>query len=306
MIPNSLDRDFVGYGGTPPDPRWPGGARLALNFVLNYEEGSEYSMMDRDGVSDMALTELASAAVPRGDRDLAAESMFEYGSRVGFWRLHRLFQERGLPMTVYACALALERNAPAAAAIQGAGYDICCHGWRWVEHFKLSEAEEREHIRLAVESLQRTVGARPLGWYCRYGPSVNTRRLVMEEGGFVYDSDSYADELPYYVQAQGRSHLVVPYTLTNNDLKWGTGNIGSGEDFFTILREAFDMLYEEGRTAPKMMNVGMHMRLLGHPGRAYGLAKFLDYVKAKRDVWICKRIDLARHWLAQHPAEAAA
>lgn len=306
MIPNSLDRDFVGYGGTPPDPRWPGGARLALNFVLNYEEGSEYSMMDQDGVSDMALTELASAAVPRGDRDLAAESMFEYGSRVGFWRLHRLFQERGLPMTVYACALALERNAPAAAAIQAAGYDICCHGWRWVEHFKLSEAEEREHIRLAVESLQRTVGSRPLGWYCRYGPSVNTRRLVMEEGGFVYDSDSYADELPYYVQAQGRPHLVVPYTLTNNDLKWGTGNIGSGEDFFTVLREAFDMLHDEGRSAPKMMNVGMHMRLLGHPGRAYGLAKFLDYVKAKPDVWICKRIDLARHWLAQHPAEVAA
>ncbi len=272
MIPRSLDRDFVGYGGSPPDPRWPEGARLALNFVLNYEEGSEYSMMDKDGVSDMALTELASAAVPRGDRDLAAESMFEYGSRVGFWRLMRLFKERDLPMTVYACALALERNAPAAAAIQAAGYDICCHGWRWVEHFKLSEAEEREHIRLAVESLQRTVGARPLGWYCRYGPSVNTRRLVMEEGGFLYDSDSYADELPYYVQAEGRPHLVVPYTLTNNDLKCGTGNIGSGEDFFVILREAFDMLYDEGHAAPKMMNVGMHMRLLGHPGRASGLA----------------------------------
>ena len=306
MIPHSLDRDFVGYGGRPPDPRWPNGARLALNFVLNYEEGSEYSMMDKDGVSDMALTELASAAVPRGDRDLAAESMFEYGSRVGFWRLLRLFNERDLPMTVYACALALERNAPAAAAIQAAGYDICCHGWRWVEHFKLSEAEEREHIRLAVESLQRTVGARPLGWYCRYGPSVNTRRLVVEEGGFLYDSDSYADELPYYVQAEGGPHLVVPYTLTNNDLKWGTGNIGSGEDFYVILREAFDMLYHEGRGAPKMMNVGMHMRLLGHPGRASGLAKFLDYVKAKPDVWVCKRIDIARHWLAHHPAEAAA
>ena len=306
MIPRSLDRDFVGYGGRPPDPRWPKGARLALNFVLNYEEGSEYSMMDQDGVSDMALTELASAAVPRGDRDLAAESMFEYGSRVGFWRLLRLFEERDLPMTVYACALALERNAPAAAAIQAAGYDICCHGWRWVEHFKLSEAEEREHIRLAVESLQRTVGARPLGWYCRYGPSVNTRRLVMEEGGFLYDSDSYADELPYYVQAQGRPHLVVPYTLTNNDLKFGTGNIGSGEDFFVILREAFDMLYHEGHAAPKMMNVGMHMRLLGHPGRASGLAQFLDYVKAKPDVWVCKRIDIARHWLARHPADAAA
>ena len=306
MIPRSLDRDFVGYGGRPPDPRWPKGARLALNFVLNYEEGSEYSMMDQDGVSDMALTELASAAVPRGDRDLAAESMFEYGSRVGFWRLLRLFKERDLPMTVYACALALERNAPAAAAIQAAGYDICCHGWRWVEHFKLSEEEEREHIRLAVESLQRTVGARPLGWYCRYGPSVNTRRLVMEEGGFLYDSDSYADELPYYVQADGRPHLVVPYTLTNNDLKFGTGNIGSGEDFFVILREAFDMLYHEGHAAPKMMNVGMHMRLLGHPGRASGLAQFLDYVKAKPDVWVCKRIDIAQHWLTHHPAEAAA
>ena len=306
MIARSLDRDFVGYGGRPPDPRWPKGARLALNFVLNYEEGSEYSMMDQDGVSDMALTELASAAVPRGDRDLAAESMFEYGSRVGFWRLLRLFEERDLPMTVYACALALERNAAAAAAIQAAGYDICCHGWRWVEHFKLSEEEEREHIRLAVESLQRTVGARPLGWYCRYGPSVNTRRLVMEEGGFLYASASYADELPYYVQADGRPHLVVPYTLTNNDLKYGTGNIGSGEDFFVILREAFDMLYHEGHAAPKMMNVGMHMRLLGHPGRASGLAQFLDYVKAKPDVWVCKRIDIAQHWLTHHPAEAAA
>ncbi|MCW6511256.1 allantoinase PuuE [Lichenifustis flavocetrariae] len=306
MIPRSLDRDFVGYGPTPPDPRWPSGARLALNFVLNYEEGSEYSMMDKDGVSDAALTEIPAAAVPRGERDLAAESMFEYGSRVGFWRLHRLFQERGLPMTVYACALALERNLPAGAAIKAAGYDICCHGWRWVEHFKLSEDTEREHIRLAVESLQRTVGQRPDGWYCRYGPSVNTRRLVMQEGGFLYDSDSYADELPYYVMAEGRPQLVVPYTLTNNDLKWGTGNLGSGEDFFVILREAFDLLYEEGRTAPKMMNVGMHMRLLGHPGRASGLARFLDYVKSKPDVWVAKRIDIARHWLKEHPPEVSA
>ena len=195
MIPRSLERDLVGYGSRPPCPPWPGGARLALNFVLNYEEGSEYSMMDGDGVSDAALTEMASTAVPRGERDLAAESMFEYGSRVGFWRLHRIFKERGLSMTVYACALALERNPPAATAIREAGYDICCHGWRWVEHFKLDEATEREHIRRAVESLERTVGQRPLGWYCRYGPSVNTRRLVVEEGGFLYDSDSYADEL---------------------------------------------------------------------------------------------------------------
>ena len=209
-------------------------------------------------------------------------------------------------MTVYACALALERNPAAAAAICEARYDICCHGWRWVEHFKMSERTEREHIRLAVESLQRTVGARPLGWYCRYGPSVNTRRLLMEEGGFLYDSDSYADELPYYVMAEGRPQLVVPYTLTNNDLKWGTGNLGSGENFFVILREAFDLLYEEGRSHPKMMNVGMHMRLLGHPSRASGLARFLEYLKRKPDVWVCKRLELARHWLATHPPEAAA
>ena len=306
MIPPSLDRDFVGYGGQPPDPRWPGGARLALNFVMNYEKGPECSMMDRDSVSDAALTELNAAAVPRGERDLAAESMFEYGSRVGFWRLMRLFAERGLPMTVFACALALERNAPAAAAIREAGHDICCHGWRWVEHFRLDEATEREHIRRAVESLRRTVGVRPLGWYCRYGPSINTRRLLMEEGGFLYDSDSYADELPWYVMAEGRAQLVVPYTLTNNDLKWSTGNLGTGEDFFIALKEGFDMLYEEGRTAPKMMSVGLHMRLVGHPGRASGLARFLDYVKAKPDVWLCRRLEIAEHWRAVHPCPEAA
>ena len=306
MIPQSLERDFVGYGANPPNPRWPGGARLALNFVMNYEEGSEYSMMDRDGVSDAALTELSSAAVPRGERDLAAEGMFEYGSRVGFWRLMRLFAERELPMTVFACALALERNAPAAAAIRASDHDICCHGWRWVEHFKLDEATEREHIRRAVASLAATVGARPLGWYCRYGPSINTRRLVMEEGGFLYDSDSYADELPFYVMAEGRPQLVVPYTLTNNDLKWGTGNLGTGEDFFLALKESFDILYDEGRTAPKMMSVGLHMRLVGHPGRASGLARFLDDVKAKPEVWICRRLEIAEHWRAVHPCPEAA
>ena len=301
MIAKSLERDFIGYGANPPDPRWPNGAKLAVNFVLNYEEGSEYSIADQDGFSEAGLTELPGSAVPRGGRDLAAESMFEYGSRVGFWRLQRLFAERRLPMTVFACALALERNLDAAAAIKAAGHDICCHGWRWVEHFRLSEAEEREHIRLAIESLARVMGERPLGWYCRYGPSVNTRRLLTEAGGFLYDSDSYNDELPYYVLAEGQPHLVVPYTLTTNDVKWGTANIGTGEDFFVLLRESFDMLYEEGRTAPKMMSVGMHMRLLGHPGRASGLARFLDYVAAKPDVWVCNRIDIARHWLAEHP-----
>jgi len=301
MTAHLLKRDFVGYGAHPPDPKWPNNARIALNFVMNYEEGSEYSMMDGDGWSDAALTELPNSAVPRGERDLAAESMFEYGSRVGFWRLMRVFAKHDFPMTIYACALALERNPRAAEAIVAAGHDICCHGWRWVEHFKLSEAEEREHIRLAIESLRRTVGARPLGWYCRYGPSVNTRRLLVEEGGFLYDSDSYNDELPYYVMVEGRPQLVVPYTLTTNDVKWGTANFGTGGDFFVYLRDSFDMLYEEGLATPKMMSVGMHLRLLGHPGRASGLARFLDYVNSKSDVWVCRRVEIAQHWLAVHP-----
>ncbi|MBZ9799873.1 allantoinase PuuE [Mesorhizobium sp. ES1-4] len=301
----ATERDLIGYGATPPNPNWPNGARLALNFVLNYEEGSEYNIGDGDGLSDSSLVEMPGSPVAQGERDLAAESMFEYGSRVGFWRLMRIFAERDIPMTVYACALALERNLPAAEAIRAAGHDICCHGWRWIEHFKLTEAQEREHIRLAIDSLKRIFGERPLGWYCRYGPSVNTRRLLLEEGDFLYDSDSYNDELPYYVTTGGRPHLVIPYTLTNNDVKFGSSNFGTGEDFFVYLKESFDVLYEEGRTAPKMMNVGMHMRLLGHPGRASGLMRFIDYVKSKPDVWICKRIDLARHWLEHHPYRGA-
>jgi allantoinase len=296
-----VQRDIIGYGAHPPDARWPNGARLALNFVMNYEEGSEYSIGDKDGLSDSALVETPASPVPHGERDLAAESMFEYGSRAGFWRLMRIFAERNLPMTVYACALALERHPPAAAAIKAAGHDICCHGWRWVEYFKMSETQERRHIQLAIESLQKSTGERPLGWYCRYGPSVNTRRLVMEEGGFLYDSDAYNDDLPYYVVHEKRPHLVIPYTLTNNDMKWGNGTFGTGEDFFVYLRDSFDVLYNEGRTCAKMMNVGMHMRLLGHPGRAAGLIRFLDYVLTKPDVWVCRRIEIARHWLQQHP-----
>jgi putative urate catabolism protein len=296
-----MDRDFVGYGQHPPDPRWPGTARLALNFVLNYEEGSEYSIGLGDGRSDAMLTEIGASPVPLGTRDLAAESMFEYGSRVGFWRIMRLFAERELPMTIFACALALERNPAAAAAIKAAGHDLCCHGWRWIEHYKLNEEEERDHIARAIESLKQTLGERPLGWYCRYAPSVNTRRLVVEEGGFLYDSDAYNDELPYYVLVDDKPHLVVPYGLTNNDTKLAAGTLGTGDEFFHFLRDAFDMLYAEGESQPKMMSVGMHMRILGHPARALGLSKFLDYVKAHKDVWICRRIDIARHWLEQFP-----
>ena len=296
-------RDLIGYGCHPPDPRWPGEARLALNFVLNYEEGSEYSVSDGDGQTDAQLTEIGASPVPKGDRDLAAESMFEYGSRVGFWRIMRLFAERRLPMTIFGCALALERNPPASEAIRKAGHDCCCHGWRWIEHYRLSEAEERDHIRRAVESLSRTVGERPHGWYCRYGPSVNTRRLLVEEGGFLYDSDAYNDELPYYVLVGGKPHLVVPYGLSTNDIKLASGILGTADDFFQFLRDAFDTLYAEGAQTPRMMSVGMHMRILGHPARAAGLARFLDHVSRHDKVWVTRRIDIARHWLAHHPPQ---
>ncbi len=295
-------RDLVGYGANPPDPKWPGRARLALNFVVNYEEGSEYSVPDEDGRSEATLTELGAFDPRLKGRDLAAESMFEYGSRVGFWRVLRLFRERNLPLTVFGCALALERHPQAAAAIAGAGYDVCCHGWRWINHYDLSEQEEREHIRRAVESLRRTVGDRPCGWYCRYGPSVNTRRLLVEEGGFLYDSDAYNDELPYWVTVAGKPHLVVPYTLTNNDAKFGVSALATGEEFFVLLKDCFDMLYREGSAQPKMMSVGLHMRLVGHPTRAAGLERFLDYVLRQTDVWICRRLDIARHWIEHHPA----
>jgi len=300
----SVPRDLVGYGRNPPDPRWPDGARVAVQFVMNFEEGSEYSIPDGDRHTETGLTEAASP-VPRGSRDLGAESVYEFGSRVGFWRLMDLFAERSLPLTVFGCALALERHPEAARAIVAAGHDVCCHGWRWVEHWLLDEDEERAQIRRAVESLTRTLGSRPLGWYCRYAPGVNTRRLLVEEGGFLYDSDAYNDELPYWVNVDGRTHLVVPYTNDVNDTKFANpAGYSSGEDFFTYLKDSFDVLYREGRTRPKMMSVGLHMRLAGRPGRAASLARFLDYVGRFDGVWICRRIDIARHWHAHHASVA--
>lgn len=294
------DRDLVGYGASPPNPKWPSEARIAVNFVMNYEEGSEPSVQDGEGYTELGLTEAHGRSDGVKGRDLAGEGMFEYGSRVGFWRLMRLFQERRLPMTVFGCALALERNPQAAEAIRNSGFDVCSHGWRWIKHFLLTEDEEREHIRKAVASLEHTVGERPLGWYCRYGPSVNTRRLVVEEGGFLYDSDYYGDELPVWKTVDGKPHLVVPYSLTNNDGKFA-GWMGTSEQWFSFIRDAFDMLYKEGATQPKMMSVGLHMRLIGHPARAAGLERLLDYVGKHEDVWVTRRIDIARHWMTQHP-----
>jgi allantoinase len=292
-------RDFRGYGANPPDPKWPNGARVAVNFVMNYEEGSEPSIQDGEGYTETGLTEATTSSMGLKGRDLAGESMFEYGSRAGFWRLMRAFQERGLPMTVFACALAFERNKEAADAVKASGFDICSHGWRWIKHFDLTEAEERDHIQKAVKSLTATVGA-PAGWYCRYGPSVNTRRLVVEHGGFTYDSDYYGDDLPFWQTVEGKPQLVVPYSLANNDGKYAN-TMSHADQWFSLMKDAFDVLYREGAQTPKMMSIGMHMRILGHPGRTAGLWRLLDYLQKQPGVWITKRVDIARHWSATHP-----
>ncbi len=302
-----MTRDLLGYGATPPQPNWPnptgtGPARIAVNFVLNFEEGSEPSIGDGDPETEWALTEYGLSSPGIKGRDLAAEGMFAYGSRVGFWRVMRLFAERKLPMTMFACALALERNAPAVAAIKAAGHDICCHGWRWEKHYEMDEATERAQIARAVASLKQTMGERPLGWYCRSGPSLNTRKLVVEDGGFLYDSDAYDDELPYWTTVGETPHLVVPYTMSTNDSKFGKGIFAHGDDFFQYCRDAFDMLYHEGATQPKMLSIGMHMRIIGHPGRAAGLARLLDHIQGHADVWVTRRLDIARHWAARFPA----
>ncbi len=299
MTTDHLQRDFVGYAAHPPQAHWPGEARLAVNFCINFEEGSEPSVPDGDENSEISLTEGGSSSHP--GRDLAAESMFEFGSRVGFWRLHRLFAERALPATIYACALALERNAPAAEAIRAyEGYDVCAHGWRWEYHQKLTETQERERIARAVSSLERTTGKRPAGWYCRYGPGLNTRRLVVEHGGFLYDGDAYNDELPYWTRVSGRHHLVIPHTLVNNDTKYMRGAMLTGRDFYDYMKETFDVLYREGSRTPGLMTVSLHQRVIGQAGRSSGLARFLDYVSRFSGVWICRRDQIARHWHEHH------
>ena len=297
----SYPRDLIGYGRHTPDPKWPGGARLALQIVMNYEEGGERSILHGDRESEAFLHEVVATEPLAGVRNLNVESVYEYGSRAGFWRLLRMFAERKMPITVYAVAMALERHPDAAAALVEAGHEVMSHGWRWIDYQYVNEEEERAHLKRAVEILTRVTGSRPLGWYTgRQSP--NTRRLVVEEGGFLYDADAYNDDLPFWVTVSGKGHLVIPYTLDNNDMKFGgVQGFNTGEDFYTYLRDAFDMLYAEGRTAPKMMSVGLHMRLAGRPGRAAGLARFLDHVLKHDGVWICRRVDIARHWIATHP-----
>jgi allantoinase len=294
-------RDLVGYGRTPPDPAWPGGARLALQIVMNYEEGGERSILHGDVESEAFLQEVVGAVPLRDVRNLQVESIYEYGSRVGFWRLMRLFAQRGIKISVFAVAMALERHPEAAAAIVEAGHEVVSHGWRWIDYQFVPEDVEREHMRRAVESITRTTGSRPVGWYTgRLSP--NTRRLVVEEGGFLYDADAYNDDLPYWTVEAGRPHLVVPYTLDNNDMKFGTPQgFSTGDEWLAYVRDAFDVLYAEGAEHPRMMSVGLHMRLIGRPGRFAALERFLDHVERHDRVWICRRIDIARHWIARHP-----
>ena len=290
----SPKRDLIGYGPTPPDPRWPGGARVAVQFVINYEEGAENSVVNGDAGSEAFLSEMVGAA-SHPDRAMAMESLYEYGARAGFWRLHRLFTERALPVTVFGVARALAMNPAAVEAMLAADWEIASHGLRWIDYQSVPEDVERAHIAEAVALHTRLTGSRPLGWY-QGRTSPNTARLVAAEGGFVYDADSYADDLPYWSGAQ----LVVPYTLDANDMKFVAQNgFTDGAQFFGYLRDTFEQLRREGG---RMMSVGLHARIAGRPGRAPALAQFLDHVIASGDAWIATRLAIARHWLEVHPA----
>jgi allantoinase len=305
--PADYPRDLRGYGRTPPHPRWPGGARLALNFVLNHEEGGENCVLDGDPASETFLSEIIGAqAFPM--RHMSMESLFEYGARAGLWRVLRAFEQRRLPLTVFAVARALERHPDAVAAYRELGHEIAAHGLRWITYQQMDESAERAHLAEAVAILTRLTGSAPLGWYTGRD-SPNTRRLVIEHGGFLYDSDSYADDLPYWTSepgVHGAGHLIVPYTLDSNDMRFAAmQGFNSGTQFFDYLKDSFDVLYREGDPtgldAPKMLSVGLHARLCGRPGRIAALERFLDYVAGHDRVWICRRVDIARHWVATHP-----
>ncbi|HEX4884620.1 MAG TPA: allantoinase PuuE [Casimicrobiaceae bacterium] len=304
-------RDLAGYGPKAPKAKWPGGAKIALQFVLNYEEGGESSVLHGDAHSETFLSEIVGAQ-PFPARHMSMESLYEYGARAGVWRLLRLFRERSVPLTVFAVAMALERNPAVVDAVLRDGHEIASHGWRWLSYQAMDEAGEREHLERAVATLRRLTGRAPEGWYTGRD-SPNTRRLVVEHGGFVYDADSYADDLPYWIEvdcARGRvPHLVVPYTLDTNDMRFATPQgFNSGDQFFAYLKDAFDVLYAEGDPAgvdrPKMLSIGLHCRLAGRPARLASLARFVDYARAHDGVWFARRIDIARHWIAAHPFAA--
>ena len=285
-------RDMVGYGAKPPHPKWPNKARIAVQFVINYEEGGENCILHGDEASERFLSEIVGAEAYQGMRHANMESIYEYGSRAGFWRLHRMFTQRKLPVTVFGVAMALERNPDIVQAMQDAGWEIASHGYRWIDYQHMSIEEEREHLNKAIEIHEAVTGSKPLGFYLGRA-SPNTAKLVAEYGDFVWHADSYADDLPYWDKKQ----LVVPYTLDSNDMRFATPQgFNSGDQFYSYLKDSFDYLYEEGKTAPKMLSIGLHCRLTGRPGRAMALARFLDYIQSKEYVWVTRRIDIANHW----------
>ncbi|MEM5429461.1 allantoinase PuuE [Cupriavidus oxalaticus] len=314
MLQTPYPRDLIGYGAQPPHARWPGGARVALQFVLNYEEGGENCVLHGDAASEQFLSEIVGAAA-YPDRHMSMEGIYEYGSRAGVWRILREFEQRGLPLTIFGVSMALQRHPELTHAFVELGHEIACHGWRWIHYQNIDEATEREHMRIGMQIIQDLTGELPLGWYTGRD-SPNTRRLVVEHGGLLYDSDYYGDDLPFWTEVEvtggeKKPHLVVPYTLDSNDMRFATPQgFNTGEQFFQYLKDAFDVLYEEGdpsgQDSPKMLSIGMHCRLLGRPGRFRALQRFLDYVQGHDKVWICRRVDIARHWAQVHPFRPAA
>ena len=293
------NRNLIGYGSNLPKVDWPNKARIAVQIVLNYEEGAENCVLNGDKNSEVFLSEIIGAQPIKG-RHMNMESLYEYGSRVGFWRLHNLFQEKKIPITIFGVGMALEKNPEICKAIIEADYEVASHGWRWIDYQNIKKSEEKKHMQLAIKAHTKIFGKRPDGWYTgRCSP--NTRDLVMEDGGFLYDSDSYSDDLPFWESRNKKKQLIIPYTLDNNDMRFATNQgFNTGDHFYSYLKDSFDALYEEGRTNPKMMSVGLHCRIIGKPGRVQSLKKFLDYILKHEDIWICKRVDIAKHWIKNY------
>ena len=292
-------RNMIGYGSKDKKIKWPNNARIAVQIVLNYEEGAENCVLDGDKQSEVFLSEIIGAQPIKG-RHINMESLYEYGSRRGFWRLHKIFKEKNIPITIFGVGMALAKNPQICKALMSSNYEVASHGWRWIDYQYIKKSEEKKHMKMAIETQKKIFGKRPLGWYTgRCSP--NTRDLVFEDGGFLYDSDSYSDDLPYWETRNNKRQLIIPYTLDNNDMRFATNQgFNTGDHFYTYLKDSFDALYEEGKTHPKMMSVGLHCRIIGKPGRIQALKKFLDYIKKQKNVWICKRVDIAKHWIKNY------
>jgi allantoinase len=292
-------RNMIGYGAKGKSISWPNNARLALQIVLNYEEGGENCVLNGDKYSETFLSEIIGAKAIKG-RHISMESIYEYGSRAGFWRLHKLFKDKNIPVTIFGVGLALEQNPEVCEAIKNGNYEVAAHGYRWIDYQDVKKSVEKKHMQQAIRTIKKIFGSRPFGWYTgRCSP--NTRDLVFDEGGFLYDSDSYSDDLPYWEKRGNKRQLIIPYTLDNNDMRFATNQgFNTGDHFYNYLKDSFDALYEEGKTSPKMMSVGLHCRLIGRPGRIQSLKKFLDYVLKFNDIWVCKRIDIAKHWIKNY------